>query len=72
MKKSLLLYIACILILFICFTREKKYSLQLTEPEVNMLWQVVDQSAAPHTQVKAVQDLIQKQFAAQVDTTKKK
>lgn len=54
------------------FAPEKKYTLTLTEPEANTLLYVIDQSNAPHAQVKAVQEVVYKQLRDQVDTTGKK
>lgn len=50
----------------------KKYKFEFNEQEVSALWNVVDQSNAPHQQVEAVKKIIQDQYAAQTDTTKQK
>lgn len=54
------------------FTPEKKFKLEFNEPEINALWNALDKSTAPHTDIKALQDIIQKQVSAQADTIKKK
>jgi hypothetical protein len=69
MKKVI---IALLVLSLLAFGYEKKYSLSLTEPEVNALLNVVDQSNAPHSQVKAVQEILLGQLRPQVDSVKKK
>lgn len=72
MKKHLF-WIAIILLgLCVAFTKKKTYKLELDEGQINTLLIVVDQSTAPHTQVKAVQGWLEQQLVPQIDTVKKK
>lgn len=50
---------------------EPKYTIQLNTYELQALWGIIDASAAPHTDVKAMQKIIQEQVAPQMDTTQK-
>lgn len=85
--KSKLFYIAAILILFICFTKEKFFTIKFNEADLNKHWnklttiqQVLDESNLPHSVVRyavsAIDSLkldIQTQVAVQLkaDTTVK-
>lgn len=68
MKKLILLFAICIC----SFSQEKKYKIELTAEQVGVLWKIIDNSNYPHTQVKVIQDLIDVQLKAQIDTAKKK
>jgi len=59
-------------IIFISGMPPKDYTFKLTDAQVQLLWQVMDQSTAPHLQVKEIQAVIQSQYQAQIDTTQKK
>lgn len=54
--------------------QEKEFNIKLKMSELNLLLNVIDQSEAPHSNVKAVSDLIVKQAQAQLaaDTVKPK
>jgi hypothetical protein len=69
--KKLILILGLSLPLF-AFNGEKKYTLTFNEQELQAVWYCIDQSSAPHVTVKQVQELINKQLAAQLDTTIKK
>lgn len=65
-------WIACGLIaICIAAGTKKTYRLELDEQQINQLLIVVDQSTAPHTQVKAVQSMLEQQIIPQLDTLKK-
>jgi hypothetical protein len=52
---------------------QKKYHLEFNETQLNALWNCIDNSNAPHSQVKDVEALIQAQLKSQLsDTTKVK
>lgn len=51
---------------------EKKYHLEFNEVQLNILWNAIDNSTAPHDQIKAVEALIQEQLKSQLDTSKVK
>lgn len=73
MKKPLLL-LAFIAILFISAQVDKKVSVSLTVEQWQGVLNVIEQSNAPHTDVKAVQKAIIGQIQEQLkqDTVKKK
>ena len=66
--------IAIILIpVMFSFGEPKKFKVELTVEEWNAVYEVVDKSTAPHTQVEAVKKVIAEQINAQIkDTTIKK
>lgn len=69
--KHKLLIAAALLFIMVAFTKKKTYRLELDEGQINTLLIVVDQSTAPHTQVKAVQGWLEQQLIPQIDTLKK-
>lgn len=76
MKKTALILIGILIFAFKTDT-EKKYKFELNEVQLNALWNCIDNSNAPHTQVKEVEALIQNQLKEQlpkppVDSTKTK
>lgn len=55
------------------YNEEKKFKLEFTDTQVKMLWNAIDNSSAPHDQIKALETIIQQQYAVQLsDSTKKK
>jgi hypothetical protein len=66
--------IALVLITLFSFkgNEEKKYKVEGTLEQWNAIYQVIDLSTAPHVQVEEVKKFLATQFAAQMDTTKKK
>lgn len=71
MKKSFIL-IAVVILLTSFVSDETKLKVELSQQEWGAVLQVIDQSNAPHAQVKAVQEIIIKQLQSQVDTNTKK
>lgn len=59
-------------LILVSFNKRKTFRLEFDEQQVNLLWNVVDQSTAPHNQVKAVQSILEQQLLPQMDSTKKK
>jgi len=59
-------------LILVSFEKRKTFRLEFDEQQVNLLWNVVDQSTAPHNQVKAVQSMLEQQLLPQMDSTKKK
>lgn len=64
-----IIYLVCILFLFLAFQSEKQYAMKFTQPEIMLLINVVDQSNAPHTQVKQVQELFNRELKQHIDST---
>lgn len=64
-----IIYLVCILLLLLAFQSEKQYSMKFTQPEILLLINVVDQSNAPHTQVKQVQELFNRELKQHIDST---
>lgn len=73
MKKTLII-ISLILLIAFTPTQEKKYKFEFNDQELNLLWNTIDNSNAPHQQVKEIQQIIQNQLKGQVisDSTKLK
>lgn len=69
--KKILLLIAVLGLMAFTTDEPKKLKVELSQDEWGAVLQVIDQSNAPHGQVKAVQEVLIKQLQAQVDTTKK-
>lgn len=70
MKKTLII-LALALISFGFVQDQKKLKAELTLQEWQVVLGVIEQSNAPHTQVKAVQELLINQLQGQIDTVKK-
>jgi hypothetical protein len=68
MKKSIII----LAFILLAFTPEKKYKFEFNDAELNALYNCIDNSNAPHMQVKEVEALIQSQLKGQIDTTKHK
>lgn len=66
MKKLILL---AVVLVCMAFTTDepKKLKVELTEQEWGAVMQVIDQSNAPHAQVKAVQEILTKQLVPQLE-----
>lgn len=59
--------------LLLAFTTPKRYTIELSEQQVNLLMYALDKSDAEHNSViKPLFTEISKQIAAQADTTKRK
>lgn len=74
MKKTFAVLIA---IMLLSGVPEKKYKFEFNDAQLNAIWNCIDNSSAPHDQVKQVQALIQQQLQPQLqqpktDSTKKK
>ena len=71
MKKTL--FIIALAVISFSFVQDepKKLKAELTLQEWQVVLGVIEQSNAPHSQVKAVQELLIKQLQGQVDTVKK-
>lgn len=54
------------LIFIISFTPEHKYKFEFNEAQLNTLWNCIDNSNAPHNQVKEIEALIQSQLKIQI------
>lgn len=67
MKKGILTILA---LLTLSFQQEKKYKLELTATQLQIMWNAIDNSNAPHNQVKEIEALLQSQLKGQVDTAK--
>ena len=72
MIKKIILSLAIIFFISFKTGEEKRYAVSLTLPEWQAVLNVIDQSNAPHSQVKAVQELLIPILNKQIDTTKKK
>jgi hypothetical protein len=69
MKKALVFILVISLLSF----TGKKYKVELSIEEWNAIYEVVDKSTAPHTQVEAVKSILRTQLEPQLkDTTIKK
>lgn len=62
-----------ILFLFVllAFNSEKQYSMKFSQQEIISILTVVDQSNASHTQVKAVQEILNRELKQHIDSTGK-
>lgn len=48
------------------YTPPKEYTFKFTDAQVSILWNVINQSNAPHLQVTEIQNLIQSQYQQQI------
>lgn len=71
MKKTIIIIALALIGFGFISDQPKKLKAELTLQEWQVVLGVIEQSNAPHTQVKAVQELLIKQLSAQVDTVKK-
>lgn len=71
MKKTIIIIALALISFGFVSDQPKKLKAELTLQEWQVVLSVIEQSNAPHTQVKAVQELLVKQLSAQVDTVKK-
>jgi hypothetical protein len=69
MKKVL---IAICFFILLSFNEEKKYKVELSIEQWNIVLQTIEESNAAHSEVKAVQNWIIPQLQQQLDSTKKK
>lgn len=58
-----------IAILFLCFTSDKQYAMKFTQPEIIKIYNVVEQSNAPHNDVREVQGLFNRELKPYIDST---
>lgn len=68
MKKTIMGLLMCIC--FMAFQAPKTYKFEFNEQQLNAVWHCIDNSSAPHDEVKAVEAMLQSQLKGQIDTTK--
>jgi len=71
MKKTLIIIALAAISYSFVQDEPKKLKAELTLQEWQVVLNVIEQSNAPHSQVKAIQELLIKQLQGQVDTVKK-
>lgn len=69
--KTILFYLLCGIVFFYSFTKEKTYSMKFNQGEIITIMKVINESNAPHLQVKQAQEIMSRELSQYVDSTGK-